>query len=375
MAAETPAPEHARFLCDIAEVVARIERIDPVAYDHSRNDLGGATTWLGPFLTHGITDTSEVAERVLDPHREPSAHARDACYRLLFELGWREFFHRTWELEGEAIFGDLHHRQRRVASEDLPRALLEARTGIDAVDRAIAHLIEHGTMHNHARLWSAAIACNFARTWWPNPSRWLYHHLLDGDLASNTLSWQWVAGTFGSKRYVANQENVNRFSGTDQRGTWLDLPYEALDDLPVPERLRPRAPVALPCPLRGRPVERLEGSVALRSIWHLDPRWEHSMERELVFVDTDHLAAWPLSEKRWDFIEHWAGHCKAEIVHGSVAELARAAAGARLLRRDYPACEGWPGEVERRRWLYPMPDEAFPSFFRYWKQVRGSLGL
>ena len=63
MAAETPAPEHARFLCDIAEVVARIERIDPVAYDHSRNDLGGATTWLGPFLTHGVTDTVEVGVR------------------------------------------------------------------------------------------------------------------------------------------------------------------------------------------------------------------------------------------------------------------------------------------------------------------------
>jgi len=364
-----PAPTLEHFLCATDEVLERIDRIDPHAYDRSRNDLGGATTWLGPFLTHGIVDTTEVAERTLARHRVKS------CYRLMFELGWREFFHRTWQLEGEEIFGDLHHPQRGVASERMPRAVLEGATGIDVVDGCIAHLGAHGTMHNHARMWTASIACNLGRTAWREPARWLHHHLLDGDLASNTLSWQWVVGTFGDKRYVANQDNVNRFADGDQHDTWLDVPYEAFDDFALPDVLAERATPTLPVPCPGEPIGTLSGRVALRSIWDLDPRGWPDADTSVVFVDTDRLAEWPLSDKRWAFVAHWAARCDAPIVHGTLADLRRAAADATLSRREYPACTDWPGEVVERRWVYPMPDGAFPSFSRYWKQVRKTVGL
>ena len=368
------APDLEHFLCDTDEVLDRIDAIDPRAYDKSRNELGGATTWLGPFLTHGITDTREVAERVLEP---PGGEPRSpgSCYRLLFELAWREFFHRTWQLEGEEVFGDMHRAQHGVVSEKLPCAVLSADTGIDVVDATIAHLLEQGTMHNHARMWTAAIVCNIGRSGWWQGARWLHHHLLDGDLASNTLSWQWVAGTFSNKRYLANQENIDRFSRSRQSGSWLDLSYDEVESMPAPERFSERAEPTLPMTLHGRPIERLEGGIALRSIWHLDPRWEHTMERELVFVDTDLIAAWPLSAKRWRFIAHWAERCGADIVHGSASALAEAAREATVVRREYPACRDWPGQVEERRWLYPMPDKEFASFSKYWKQVRGSLGL
>ena len=364
-----PAPDGAHFRCDVADVLARIDAIDPEAYARTRNDLGGATTWLGPFLTHGVVDTSDVAAGVL------GRHPPEACGRLLAELGWREFFHRTWQREGMAVLGDLHRPQAGVASARPPRAVLEARTGIDVVDGAIAHLLAHGTMHNHARLWTAAIACNLGRTAWPEPARWLHHHLLDGDLASNALSWQWTVGTFGTKRYVANQENVDRFSGTRQRGTWLDVPHAALDGLPVPGALAERADPELPAEIPGEPLAPLSGRVALRSIWDLDPRRDDGCERTIVFADTELLAAWPLSAKRWAFVEHWAGRCGATLVRGTVRELARAAETATLVRREYPACAGWPGEARERRWLFPMPDGPFRSFSRYWKEVGGRHGL
>ena len=364
-----PAPTLDAFLGDVDDVLARTDAVDPRAYDRTRNALDGATTWLGPFLTHGITDTVEIAERTLASRRVKS------CYRLFFELGWREFFHRTWQLEGEGIFDDLRAAQPAVASERPPRAVLEGTSGIDVVDGCIAHLLEHGTMHNHARLWTAAIACNVGRTDWRAPARWLHHHLLDGDLASNTLSWQWVAGTFSDKRYVANQDNVDRFSKTRQPGSWLDVPYEALDELPLPPPLRERADPDLPVTRPGRPIEPQRGRLALRSIWDLDPRAWAEAERSIVFADTAMLEAWPLAPKRLSFVEHWARACGAELFHGSVEELGRALAGATVVRREHPACEGWPGEVVERRWLYPMPDGEFPSFSRYWKQVRKSVGL
>ena len=71
------------------ELQHRIATIEPLAYDRTRNYLNGQVTWLSPLLTHGITNTREVADLVRQQHSISSS------YRLFFELGWREFFHRT----------------------------------------------------------------------------------------------------------------------------------------------------------------------------------------------------------------------------------------------------------------------------------------
>jgi len=368
------APDLAHFLVDHAALVARLHEIDPRAYDRTRNHLDGATTWLGPFLTHGVIDTLDVAEAVQRRYRVKS------CYRLMFELGWREFFHRTWQLEGRAIFSDLHGPQRAVRHEEPPVALLSADTGLQTIDATVQHLLQQGTMHNHARMWFAAIACNLTYTAWHSPARWMHYHLLDGDLASNTLSWQWIAGTASTKRYVANQDNLNKFSGTRQHDTWLDVPYEALDDFAPPDHMNERAAPSLPVTsLPGRPITEWtsagDAPLALRSIWNLDPRWRADIDDHLVFIDRATVDEWPMSANRWRLIRHWADHCGASIVHGSLFELQAALEGVNVHRVEYPACDDWPGTVEERRWLYPMPPDAFPSFSRYWKQVKRSVGL
>lgn len=58
------------------------------------------------------------------------------------------------------------------------------------------------------------LTCTIAQPHWLNPARWMNCHLLDGDLASNMLSWQWVASSFSSKKYYANQENINKYIGS-----------------------------------------------------------------------------------------------------------------------------------------------------------------
>jgi deoxyribodipyrimidine photo-lyase len=86
-------------------------------------------------------------------------------------------------------------------------------------------------------MYTAALFCNIGRAHWRQPARWMYYHLLDGDWASNACSWQWVAGANSSKTYLANQENINRYTGSKQMGTYLDCSYEALADLNPPEVL------------------------------------------------------------------------------------------------------------------------------------------
>ncbi|MGB1315420.1 MAG: hypothetical protein ACPG4Y_05335, partial [Chitinophagales bacterium] len=66
----------------------------------------------------------------------------------------------------------------------------------------------------------------------------MYSHLLDGDWASNALSWQWVAGSNANKKYFANQENINNFFHSKQRNTFLDLEYAAFENLKIPNILK-----------------------------------------------------------------------------------------------------------------------------------------
>jgi deoxyribodipyrimidine photo-lyase len=86
-------------------------------------------------------------------------------------------------------------------------------------------------------MYTASLVCNIAKSHWYHPAQWMYYHLLDGDWASNACSWQWVAGANSSKKYYANQENINKYSYTNQVNTFLDTSYEMLETMEVPDSL------------------------------------------------------------------------------------------------------------------------------------------
>ena len=79
----------------------------------------------------------------------------------------------------------------------------------------IKDFLKTGYMHNHARMYVASYVVHWRRIKWQAGAKWFLHHLLDGDPASNNLSWQWVASTFGNKPYIFNLENVRKYSLQD----------------------------------------------------------------------------------------------------------------------------------------------------------------
>ena len=112
----------------------------------------------------------------------------------------------------------------------MPADVREARTGLPVVDRAVQQLYATGWLHNHARLWLASYLVHVRGVHWRTGADWLYGHLLDGDLASNHLSWQWVAGTASAKPYLFNAENVARYAPPDWHspGSVIDTDYDTL---------------------------------------------------------------------------------------------------------------------------------------------------
>ena len=153
--------------------------------------------------------------------------------KLCFELAWREFFHHVWSREGERVLHDLRPGgvwAGRYASE-LPADIRAGRCGVPAIDAAVRQLYATGWLHNHARMWLASYVVHIRKVHWRAGADWLYGHLLDGDVPSNHLSWQWVAGTFASKPYLFNADNVARYApdAFHSAGTVIDQAYDALE--------------------------------------------------------------------------------------------------------------------------------------------------
>ncbi len=188
--------------------LARIANVQPAAYARTRNHLEGAVTGLSPYLTHGLVTPREVLAGVLA--REPLR----VDHKLVYELGWREFFRHAWSHAKDGILESLHPGPLpdTAYQATLPADIREACTGVPAIDLAVRPLYATGTLHNHARMWLASYVVHLRRVHWRAGADWMVAHLLDGDLGSNHLSWQWVAGTGSHKPYLFNADNVARFA-------------------------------------------------------------------------------------------------------------------------------------------------------------------
>lgn len=101
------------------------------------------------------------------------------------------------------------------------------------MDAFIHELTSSGYIHNHARMYLASYIVHFRRVKWQAGAKWFLQHLLDGNVASNNLSWQWVASTFSQKPYIFNLENVDKYFGrqvdtSPQHNEVLSASYEEL---------------------------------------------------------------------------------------------------------------------------------------------------
>lgn len=195
-----------------AAAEALLERIQPARYGKTRNFLDGAVTRLSPYIRHGVLTLVEVRDAVLRRTRE-----RASSEKLINELGWRDYWQRLWRQLGEGIWRDQEplktgHVPGSYGTE-LPADVAGGRTGLACMDGFIAELHTSGWLHNHARMWLAAYLVHWRRIRWQVGAGWFLRHLLDGDPASNNLSWQWVASSFSHKPYWFNRANLERYSG------------------------------------------------------------------------------------------------------------------------------------------------------------------
>jgi len=228
------------FVGGAAAADERLGAIEPEKYARTRNYLGGAVTRLSPYIRHGILTLDTVRNAALDRAERPAQ-----LEKFIQELGWRDYWQRVYRCHPERIWNDAEPYKTGFQARDyvdaLPADIAAGETGVACIDQFINTLLQTGYLHNHARMYVAAYVVHWRRVRWQAGARWFLHHLVDGDPASNNLSWQWVASTFGGKPYIFNLDNVRKYADASTNtaaadNAVLDASYEELSARLFPRR-------------------------------------------------------------------------------------------------------------------------------------------
>jgi deoxyribodipyrimidine photo-lyase len=347
-----------------SQIVELVDTFDPAAYAKTRNHLRGSVSRLSPYITRGVISLPKVQEIVLQKHPGQTSE------KFIQELAWREYFQKVYLSKGKDIFSDLRYERNDWQHHEVVSAIATGDTGIEAVDAEIKQLIQTGYMHNHARMWTAMLACNVAKADWKAMSKWMYYYLIDGDLASNTLSWQWVAGTSSSKRYVADQSLINGCSDTNQLDTYLNIERAQVGAGEVPTQLSLSTPFNLKTTYpKSDLIESLSGKIVyLYHPWSIDPQWKKDQEGEKIFILEPRLFdTHPVSEV---VMEHMLTLLKTHIPEVKIfvgnVETLPDITKATVVSKQHPATTHFPGVIESIAELHPNAKGYYPSFFKFW---------
>jgi deoxyribodipyrimidine photo-lyase len=220
------------------EAEKKLNNIDASGYAKTRNFGNGKVTRLSPYIHHGVLSLNEIRNYVLSQHTQP-----EEITKFIQELAWRDFWQRVAQQNPGWIWNDVEPYKTGYTaheySDSLPKDILEANTGVACIDAFIHDLTDTGYVHNHARMYLASYIVHFRKVKWQTGARWFLKHLLDGDEASNNLSWQWIASTFSSKPYIFNLQNVTTYFGnfvdtSSKNNKILDATYETLSNYLFP---------------------------------------------------------------------------------------------------------------------------------------------
>ncbi len=201
------------FLPTRAAALVRLEEFLPHAgrYAAERNYVRPGhdnISRLSPWVQKRLLLESEIVAAARDRWSFPAVEkfVQEVYWRTYWK-GWLEQRPEAWSRWAEAVprLRDALSAEQRSTLE----AALDGRTGIAGFDDWARELVATGYLHNHARMWFASIWIFTLRLPWELGAAFFYEHLLDGDVASNTLSWRWVAGLqTPGKTYVARADNI-----------------------------------------------------------------------------------------------------------------------------------------------------------------------
>ena len=168
------------------------------------------TSCLSPYVTHGVINEVEIINKVLKKHlfSKSEKFIQEVLWRIYWK-GWLELRPGVW---ADYLMSVKTHREKYKTNKNYLNAI-EGNTNIQCFDDWVKELKETNYLHNHARMWFASIWIFTLDLPWELGAEFFLKHLYDGDAASNTLGWRWVAGIqTPGKHYLASEWNIKKFT-------------------------------------------------------------------------------------------------------------------------------------------------------------------
>ena len=176
-------------------------------FGHNKRDN---VSCLSPYITHGVLNEVEVIKKSLakSSFSKNEKFIQEVLWRTYWK-GWLELRPSVWS---DYIISLNSIREKYKENINYLRAI-EGKTNIECFDEWVKELKTHNYLHNHTRMWFASIWIFTLNLPWQLGAEFFLKHLYDGDAASNTLGWRWVAGiqTQG-KHYLASEWNIKKFT-------------------------------------------------------------------------------------------------------------------------------------------------------------------
>ena len=168
------------------------------------------TSCLSPYITHGTINELEIINKSLNKFSfsKNEKFIQEVLWRVYWK-GWLELRPNVWSdylIELDKIKNDFKENQNYLNA-------LEGKTNIECFNYWVNELKENNYLHNHTRMWFASIWIFTLELPWQLGAEFFMQHLFDGDAASNTLGWRWVAGVqTQGKHYLASEWNIKKFT-------------------------------------------------------------------------------------------------------------------------------------------------------------------
>ena len=165
---------------------------------------------LSPYITHGILNEQEVIKKSLNKFSfsKNEKFIQEVLWRTYWK-GWLELRPNVWS----DYLIELNKIREEFKNEKNYLAAIEGKTNIECFNEWVDELKENNYLHNHTRMWFASIWIFTLELPWQLGAEFFMQHLFDGDAASNTLGWRWVAGVqTQGKHYLASEWNIKKFT-------------------------------------------------------------------------------------------------------------------------------------------------------------------
>jgi hypothetical protein len=165
---------------------------------------------LSPYITHGIINELEVIDKSLKKFSfsKNEKFIQEVLWRVYWK-GWLELRPNVWS----DYLIELNNLRDQFKSNQNYQKAIEGKTDLECFNHWVNELKENNYLHNHTRMWFASIWVFTLELPWQLGAEFFMQNLYDGDAASNTLGWRWVAGiqTQG-KHYLASEWNIKKFT-------------------------------------------------------------------------------------------------------------------------------------------------------------------